>query len=148
MLIEKNNRKYQSKSDDDNIITQKSSENILEKSETQIKNEKKCISQQLFEEQDSNLLKQIESNLIVSLNQSGEDIIKYEENKEKTEKKEEVFRKKKIIFRKKRRKSKSKVDLKILKKLIKKEKKRKIILMPVYLKNLRNKKKSISIWKL
>ena len=70
MLIEKNNRKYQSKSDDDNIITQKSSENQLEKSKSQIKNEKECTSQQLFEEQDSNLLKQIESNLIVSLNQS------------------------------------------------------------------------------
>ena len=96
MLIEKNNRKYQSKSDDDNIITQKSSENILEKSKTQIKNEKEWDSQQLFEEQDSNLLKQIESNLIVSLNQSGEDIIKYEENKEKTKKKKKSSRKKKI----------------------------------------------------
>lgn len=125
MLIEKNNRKYQSKSDDDNIITQKSSENQLEKSKSQIKNEKECTSQQLFEEQDSNLLKQIESNLIVSLNQSGEDIIKYEENKEKTEKKEEVFKKKENDFQKKKEKIKIKGGFKNIKKINKKRKEKK-----------------------
>ena len=125
MSIERNNKKYQSKSDDDNIITQKSSYNQLEKSKAQIKNEKECISQQLFEEQDSNLLKQIESNLIVSLNQSGEDIIKYEENKEKTEKKEEVFKKKENNFQKKKEKIKIKGGFKNIKKINKKRKEKK-----------------------
>ena len=51
-------------------------------------------------------------------------------------------------FRKKKEKIKIKGEFKNIKRINKKEKKRKIILMPVYLKNLRNKKKSISIWKL
>lgn len=140
MINKRKNKKCQSEFEEDNIITQKSSDNQLESSKTQIKNEKECNSQQLFEEQTSNLLKNIKSNLIDSLNQSGEDIIKCEENKEKTEKNEEVFKKKENDFQKKKEKIKIEEDFKTLKK-------RKKILMLVYLKNLRNKKLSLSIRK-
>ena len=118
MINKRKNKKCQSEFEEDNIITQKSSDNQLESSKTQIKNEKECNSQQLFEEQTSNLLKNIKSNLIDSLNQSGEDgedIIKCEENKEKTEKNEEVFKKKENDFQKKKEKIKIEEDFKNIK---------------------------------
>ena len=115
MINKRKNKKCQSEFEEDNIITQKSSDNQLESSKTQIKNEKECNSQQLFEEQTSNLLKNIKSNLIDSLNQSGDVIIKCEENKEKTEKNEEVFKKKENDFQKKKEKIKIEEDFKNIK---------------------------------
>ena len=67
MINKRKNKKCQSEFEEDNIITQKSSDNQLESSKTQIKNEKECNSQQLFEEQTSNLLKNIKSNLIYDI---------------------------------------------------------------------------------